>query len=680
MPVTRFSLSRAFLTAAVSALLALHAWLALSATIDLGVTGDETVHLTGGYSYWRFNDYRLHPENGNLPQRWAALPLLLMEPRLEPRDRPELWSRSDVWQLGQVFFFETGNSVDFLLLCARSAMMVWSVGMALLVFWWSRQLWGDGGALFSLLLFVFSPTVLAHAPLVTSDMSAAFFLLAATTAWWRVTEKVSWGRLALSLLATGFAVVAKFSFALLVPTFLILSVARAYSAGTAVDEPRRTTGTVAIRLGRIALLGLAHLVFSIAFVWMCYGFRYSAFDSDLPAGATFFSSFEQMLPAAGGTRWILLFLQQHHVLPEAFIQGFTYVLYAARERPTFAAGDYSNTGWWWFFPFAFFVKSSLAELLAGAASLAALAIVWLRARGAAVNQLSRLIPLLVFAGVYGLAAVTSHLNIGQRHILVLYPILFIIAGAIASPHLLQSKRPHLANRDEPMLRTRFASAGSWVALILSVVGISESIGVRPDYLAFFNSIAGGPTNGWRLLGDSSLDWGQNLPKLAAWLKVHRRPEEKVYVSSFGADDLRYRGIEGAELAPYYSFTRERSWSPLKGGIYCIGTSMLQDAASPYHGWNRENEAIYQYLKKQVEEEIVAGRRSALIAFEDKAGLETWHLERARFARLVFYLRTQSPITVIGQTIFVYRLSDEQLRIATDGSLAELAGALAAARQ
>ena len=65
--------------AAVAALLALYYVMALSAASQKSMTFDEMAHLTGGYTYWAFNDYRLHPENGNWPQRlgrsrpsWAA--------------------------------------------------------------------------------------------------------------------------------------------------------------------------------------------------------------------------------------------------------------------------------------------------------------------------------------------------------------------------------------------------------------------------------------------------------------------------------------------------------------------------------------------------------------------------------------------------------------------------------
>src|SRR5437016_4826130 len=133
----------------VVGLLAIYYILAVTATLEKCTTYDEPLHLTAGYSYWKFNDYRLQPENGNLPQRWAALPLLIEKPRLEPASEPTLWSLSHVWLISQRFLFETGNNTDFMLATARACMALWSVATGLLVFVWSRRLWGDAAGLFS---------------------------------------------------------------------------------------------------------------------------------------------------------------------------------------------------------------------------------------------------------------------------------------------------------------------------------------------------------------------------------------------------------------------------------------------------------------------------------------------------------------------------------------------------
>jgi len=50
------------------------------------------------------------------------------------------------------------------------------VATGALIYAWSRSLFGNEGALVSLILFAFCPTILAHGVLVTSDMMVTFFL------------------------------------------------------------------------------------------------------------------------------------------------------------------------------------------------------------------------------------------------------------------------------------------------------------------------------------------------------------------------------------------------------------------------------------------------------------------------------------------------------------------------
>src|SRR3989338_5168022 len=46
-----------------------HAVLATLAVREKSTTADELAHVTGGYTFNHWSDYRLHPENGILPQR-----------------------------------------------------------------------------------------------------------------------------------------------------------------------------------------------------------------------------------------------------------------------------------------------------------------------------------------------------------------------------------------------------------------------------------------------------------------------------------------------------------------------------------------------------------------------------------------------------------------------------------
>jgi len=659
-------------TAAVAILLALHWWWALSALIGTGVTNDEPVHLASGYSYWRFDDYRMQPENGNLPQRWAALPLLLMHPapHLNPAEEPAWWGASHQWLISNAFFYLSGNNTDYMVFCSRAVMALWSVAAGLLVFCWARSLWGDRGGLLALGLYVVSPTTLAHGALITSDMCAAFWLLAATGAWWRVSGRITWPNLLLSCAVTGLAFVAKFSAVLLLPVFALLILGRLAAPGAVEFGLGRSGAARAFRrwpakLGVLAGLLVVHGVATWAIIWTCFGWRYTAFAAGLPPAWKFYLSTEQILADPGVLNSIIAGAFKLHVLPQAYIQGFAHVRYQA-TRGAFLLGQYSNTGWWWFFPYAFLAKSTVGELLAASALVLAAALRWLRPPSRS-DRLARpgrdalqLAPLLALGAVYWTFSLLTTLNIGHRHILPMYPALFIVAGALARPGAHRWFR------------------GAAAACVLLSAG--ESLAIRPHYLAFFNFLSGGPSQGWRQLVDSSLDWGQDLPALATWVRDHRRPGEPVYLSYFGADNPAYQGLNVPELAPYYVYERPRQWLDLKPGLYCISATLLQDVYSPVRGpWTPGREHWYEALLKKMRADLAAGKRTRdLQDFGDGPNRELWNLDRLRFARLCTYLRLRRPDAVINYTIFVYRLNAAEVHAVVDGSPQELSALLEAA--
>jgi hypothetical protein len=239
----------------------------------------------------------------------------------------------------------------------------------------------------------------------------------------------------------------------------------------------------------------------------------------------------------------------------------------------------------------------------------------------------------------------------------MYPALFIVAGALLRP-----------------------GAGRWfraTAVIFVLISTVESVWIRPHYLAFFNLLSGGPTQGWRQLVDSSLDWGQDLPALAEWVHLHRRPGEPVYVSYFGSDNPFYEGLPALELAPNYVYGRPRQWLDLQPGLYCISATLLQDVYSPAHGpWTLTREAAYEGLRTKLRAELASGARTRdLTDFGDGPNKALWELDRLRFARLCTYLRMRPPDAVINYTIFVYRLDAREVHGAVDGSVQEFSDLL-----
>ena len=142
------------------ALLVLFGALAWSAVQEKSTTYDELAHLTAGCSYWLYGDYRLHPENGVLPQRLEALPLVASGVEFPPRDDPR-WRASDVWELGHTFFYELGNDFRQMLWRARGVAVLLGMTLGAIAYAWSRRIFGVAGGFVSLTLYVLCPSILA---------------------------------------------------------------------------------------------------------------------------------------------------------------------------------------------------------------------------------------------------------------------------------------------------------------------------------------------------------------------------------------------------------------------------------------------------------------------------------------------------------------------------------------
>jgi hypothetical protein len=176
-----------------------------------------------------------------------------------------------------------------------------------------------------------------------------------------------------------------------------------------------------------------------------------------------------------------------------------------------------NGGWWYYFPEAIALKSPVA-LLAGLSIC--LAIVFFRR-----TQLPRWTILCAPALAILVPAMLGNLNIGIRHVLPAIPFLYILVVYM-------------------MHRARLGPT----AITLLLIAFLETSLVHPDYLAFFNILAGGPANGDKFLLDSNLDWGQDHARLKRWLDEHAQGRE-VTLRLFGNVRLRDWPHSGYDFVP-----------------------------------------------------------------------------------------------------------------------------------
>jgi hypothetical protein len=620
---------------AVAVLLGLHWLMAVSAVRQKSTMFDEIAHLTAGESYWLTGDIRLQPEGGILPQRWQALGIVGGGFHFPSLDQAAWW-QSDAYAMGFHFFYGSGNDFTAMLWRGRAMAALLALPTGLLVFLWSRALFGAVGGFLSLALFAFSPTLLAHTPAINSDTAATLFFTAATWALWVALHRPTVATVAASALAVAGLFASKMSAPIIVFVALALVVVRQLAR-----RPR-------LGIGVLAGMALAHAVAVLALVWALHGFRFAAIAHPQPGRDTLGWESVEPLP-----RWVAL-ARAERLLPEAYLYAYAYVLHYAEKRRAFLRGEWGSTGWWSFFPWTLALKTPLPLfVLLAAAGLAAFS-----RRRAGPLPLYDTIPLWAFLAAYWAVAVLSHLNAGHRHILPTYPAMFVLAGAAGT---------WLA------VRTR-AMAAVVVAAVVWFGG--ESLAIRPHYLAYFNELAGGPRNGWRQLVDSSLDWGQDLPGLKAWLDRNGlgHGESPVYLSYFGTGRPESYGIESIRLPGYYDHWRPpRPWYELGGGLYCISATMAESVFNMFPGpWAAPYEHAYRAgmgsLRAIAAESDPAERARRMAAVPRDA---LYQLEQLRFARLMAYLRRREPDDQVGWSILIHRLSDSDVRDALEGPPAEL---------
>ena len=674
---------RPYVHLAAALLLAGHLALIHAFAAATAPTIDEPVHIQGGANILLRGNHTVDPTGGTLTQIWLALPCKLRELAAgrHAEGNSHFAPALDCRQLVNVSFHNEGRGdvpppgslLGNPLLQARMMTALLSVALGVGIYLFALSFLSGGAALSALLLYSTHPVMISNGALATADVAggAAFFF--GMLFVWRLLRRATLWRILAAGLALGCLFLAKMSAVLALPTIALLVASRALSRYPLRARLPFCPPLITSKLGKaVAMclgLGGAFLVVW-AMVWSAHGFRYSMADWPVdglrPIPMALFSDrdghpftlatppcptgkIDEATAAPGIIAKGVRLAARWKILPESYLYGFAMTVKYAERRLSFFRGRHSETGHLAFFPYLFLVKNPLGTL-----ALFCLGAGCLLVRRERRHWLP-LLPFLLFSSVYLFFALRSGINIGIRHLIPIFPVVFLVCG-VAADKVLRLRRP------------------LWLCLLclFMVCAALEPLSIHPSYLAYFNCLDGDPAKAYRKVVDSSLDWGQDIVNLRkAFAEQGLNPDaETLYFSYFGVCPTEVAGVRTLPL-PGFSMGRADEIPLLKPGYYCVSASMLQGINAEVKLPQAVDPEEYRRLDRLFQEAMAAdkapGGREKFIARHgggDKVAGDLQRYAVLRFERLRLFLLQREPDFSAGYSILVYKLSAADLAAAT----------------
>jgi len=515
---------------------------------------DEPFHIACGMEWLDKGVYTYEAQHPPLARVADALGPYLAELRshsarsANPEDKQPVAGVNELgWAEGNAILYADGNYWRNLTLARLGALPFLVLACAGIVLW-ARRWFSTGAAMWALLLFISLPPVLAAAGQATTDMACAATVFVALYQFMRWLEHPDARRSAIFGAALGLALLSKFSS---IPFLAACcAVALVYFALVTRDWRGRTYG----RWRPLCIIG------GVAFVLVWAGYRFSFHPILAEPGYTkTLAGISETSPRLGRAMAEISKIP----LPMPELPHGIYMVFRHNQfgHESYLFGRYQNRGCWYFFPVIVAIKTPLGFLLL--AALGAAAIVW-RKESSPWRRLTVLFPVALM-----LVCMTSRINAGLRHILPIYPLLAVLAGhAISSSFSLQN-RAKWAVAPVVVLLAGWAVVDSWIA--------------QPDYIAYFNQLAGSHPE--RITIES--DIGQDVHRLSLALRSLDAKEVAIQIST--SAELAKEGLPPFSDVPRYR--KVSGFVAISDWFFEIGY-----AQNKSYGWLREYTPIQRVGK------------------------------------------------------------------------------------
>jgi hypothetical protein len=528
---------RRWIGVAVASLLGAHAIMLGWVAATCSPTFNEPGHLAAGLHIWKYGRFDLYRVNPPLVKSLAALTVALASPATD-------WSRAYSTDrqesiVGCDFMTANGERAFWLFTLARWTCIPLSLIGGYTCFRWATDLYGSTSGLLALVLWCFSPEVIAHGSLITPDAGAAALGVTGCYLFWHWLNRPSWARAILAGVALGLIELTKMTWLILFGLWPVLCL-----LWITFLPPGRRDGTRRLaQLATIVLIGLNVLNLGYGFEGSFQQLGRINFVSELLAGP-------QPTNGIYGNRFAGHWPGEVPVpLPENYITGLDLQWWDF-EVPSWSylRGEHRQRGWWYYYLYGLAIKIPL-----GIWALGVLAVGLTLRRPDRYSAGWRDEMVLLAPAVVVLALVSSQTayNHHLRYVLPAYPFALIWASKVA----------RCVDLGERKVAAVVGASTLWA--------VGSSLAIYPHSLSYFNELVGGPTRGHYHLIDSNIDWGQDLLALRDWLARH--PDARpLYLDCVGDEALGLSNIgsrpPAKDPAPgWYALSVDRLHDP--GGEY-----------------------------------------------------------------------------------------------------------------
>ena len=532
---TRFT-GRLLRPGAVAALITIAALAAVADTYrTLSHTWDEPSHLANGLSLLDRGTYYFEHQHPPLARVAMAVGPFLDGVRSAPP--PAVLGLDDFWgrmiqgfDEGRRILYQS-NGYDRVLTLARAGILPFLVLALAATYAWSRQLLGAWPAVAALFFVAATPIVLGNAGIATLDVPLAALALASLVVFCRWLDHPRAATAAALGAVTGLAIMAKFS---AIP-FLGVSFL-AIGAWYSILGLRKERRLLIVSRAHLRTAAVAAAVLMVV-CWLSYG---GGFVSIADPANRPYKRVDDVFGAGTTANRIVSATLELEVVPYflwELKQGTDDLRYHNRiGHLSYLLGERGEQGWWHYYLVGLGVRTPLPLLAAGLLGLALMLY-----RSARTGDWRPGAPALTFVAVLLFASVYSRINLGTRHILLLYPLLGIGSAYVVA---------------------RLAGAGARRPLALAAAAVlllsqlSSAVLAHPDHVSYFNVLAGSSPE--RFLISADLDWGQDMKRLERELRV--RGIRKFALSYYGSNDLSRHDLPG--YSPLEPNTPTTGWIAL----------------------------------------------------------------------------------------------------------------------